>query len=390
MKLLIYTHAFAPQTGGVETIVRSLADGLARAESGPVFEVTVATQSPRADHEDSALSFAVVRQPRFMVLIRLMREADVVHLAGPTLLPMFLAWLLRKQWVLEHHGFQVICPNGQLVQDPEGTPCPGHFMAGRHRKCIRCNESGGWLASVRMWFFTFVRRSLARRAGRNVTPTEWLATLLKLPRMHTIHHGLPSGHNPAQDLDRPTPAFFFLGRLVRTKGVHVLIAASQRLHAQRVQFQFRIAGEGPERAALTARVTDAGLSDCMTFLGKIPETDVSREMERATATVMPSIGGEVFGLVALESMLRGCPVVASDIGALREVIGDTGMTFRIEDDAELASRLVAIARSTESALSLRKKARERAVTDFSEGQMVQEHCRMFEMLSTEAKAMNPR
>jgi glycogen(starch) synthase len=383
MKLLIYSHAFAPQTGGVETIVMSLARGLARAKNGEAFQVTVATPAARENHDDSAVPFVVARQPGILALMRLMREADVILLAGPTLLPMFLAWLLAKPWALEHYGFQTICPNGQLVQNPEGTPCPGHFMAGRHRKCIRCNASEGWVTSLRMWLLTFVRRSLAKKARVNVTPTAWVATLLTLPRLQTIHLALAAGPEPTAKPELSTPTFFFLGRIVPTKGVQVLIEAAQRLRTENVPFQLRIAGDGPERGPLTARVKVMGLADCVTFLGKVSDDDASREMERATATVMPSIGGETFGLVALESMLRGCPVVASDLGALREVIGDAGMIFPIQDDRELAARLAALARSTSDPSALRQKARARALTNFSESQMVEEHRIMFEKLFAE-------
>ena len=69
----------------------SLARGLAdlRAENGArEFEITLVTQTPREDFDDSALPFPVVRQPGFWRLMRLMRGADVVHLAGPALGPL--------------------------------------------------------------------------------------------------------------------------------------------------------------------------------------------------------------------------------------------------------------------------------------------------------------
>ncbi len=118
MKLLLYSHYFASSIGGVETIVMSLARGLAdlRAENGArEFEITLVTQTPREDFDDSALPFPVVRQPGFWRLMRLMRGADVVHLAGPALGPLALGLLWRKPVVIEHHGFQVICPTGQLL-----------------------------------------------------------------------------------------------------------------------------------------------------------------------------------------------------------------------------------------------------------------------------------
>src|SRR5437879_5202196 len=126
----------------------SLAQGLARSgawNGGSAVRVTVVTPTPAGEMDDSTLPFPVVRQPSFPALLRLLQAADVVHLAGPCFLPMMLGLLFRKQVVVEHHGFQVICPNGQLFYEPTQMPCPGHFMAGQHRQCLRCNgKPRGW------------------------------------------------------------------------------------------------------------------------------------------------------------------------------------------------------------------------------------------------------
>src|SRR5438128_12206269 len=135
MKLLFYSHYFAPSIGGVETIVMLLARELAElraADGSREFEVTVVTQTPREDFNDADLPFRVVRQPGYWRLISLVRDADIVHVAGPALSPVLLGLLARKPVVIEHHGFQVICPTGQMFIESRGEPCPGHFMAGRH------------------------------------------------------------------------------------------------------------------------------------------------------------------------------------------------------------------------------------------------------------------
>ncbi len=62
MKVLIYTFAFAPRIGGVESSVRTLAEQLARAE-GERLDVTVATETPAGDFDDATLPFRVVRRP---------------------------------------------------------------------------------------------------------------------------------------------------------------------------------------------------------------------------------------------------------------------------------------------------------------------------------------
>ena len=86
MKLLLYSHFFAPSIGGVETIVMSLARGLAElrsADGAPEFDVTLVTQTPRDSFDDAAPPFRVVRQPGFGKLLTLIRESGVVHVAGP-------------------------------------------------------------------------------------------------------------------------------------------------------------------------------------------------------------------------------------------------------------------------------------------------------------------
>src|SRR5258707_4041765 len=72
MKLLIYSHFFVPSIGGVETIVLSLARGLAevRAEQGRMeFDITLVTQTPAGGHDDTALPFRAVRGPRLRELL---------------------------------------------------------------------------------------------------------------------------------------------------------------------------------------------------------------------------------------------------------------------------------------------------------------------------------
>jgi len=70
----------------------------------------------------------VVRQPSSSQLRRLIREADIVQVAGAAILPIISASLAGKPVVVEHHAFPTICPTGQLFQEPQSGPCPGHFI----------------------------------------------------------------------------------------------------------------------------------------------------------------------------------------------------------------------------------------------------------------------
>jgi glycosyltransferase involved in cell wall biosynthesis len=382
MKLLIYSHFFPPSVGGVETLVLSLARGLAelRATGGESeFELTVATQTPANNFDDGTLPFRVVRQPTPIRVWDLIRESDVVHVAGPALAPIVLGLLARKPVVVEHHGFQTICPNGQLLIEPSGTPCPGHFMARRHGECLRCNAAQGWLVSGKLWFLTFVRRFLCKHAARNITPTQWLGGLLKLPREVAIAHGLefraatPTSSAPSA---KP-PVIAFQGRLVTTKGVGVLFEAARRLASQNRFFELLVIGDGPERASLERLSQVAPLAGRVRFAGRLMSAQLDAALAEAALLVVPSLGGEVFGLVIAENMLRGVPVVASDLGAFVEVIGDGGVTFRTGDSEELARAISRILDDPTFAARVAERARQRAVEFCDFTRMLEAHARVY-------------
>jgi glycogen(starch) synthase len=389
MKLLIYSHFFAPSVGGVETIILSLSRGLAGlrdAKGVPQFEITLVTQTPGGNYGDTALPFRTIRQPGLMRLWRLIRESDVVHIAGPALAPLFLSLLARNPVVVEHHGFQTICPNGQLLIEPAGAPCPGHFMAGRHTECLRCNSGEGWLASGKLWLLTFVRRFLCARLAANITPTQWLGGLLRFPRLDAIPHGIDfpqSNTRPAAPSG--LPVFAFVGRLVTTKGVRVLIEAAKILRGQNRAFELLIIGDGPERAVLEQFARDSQLEEHVHFLGRLGGEQLEATLSRATAAVVPSLGGEVFGLVVAENMARALPVVASDLGAFTEVLGGAGLTFRTGDAADLAAALARLLDDPAAAASLGQRARQRALDFCSKSRMIEAHTSVYAQVCAAVK-----
>ena len=390
MRILIYSHAFAPKFGGVETVVMSLAKGLAErkeADGKSTVEVTVATPTAQGVGNDAELPFTVVREPSLLQLVRLIRATDILHLAGPAFLPMVVALVLGKRMVVEHHGFQTICPNGQLLHEPTQLPCPGYFMAGRHGQCLRCNTRAGMFGSLKLWALTFPRRWLCTRAAQNITPTNWLSTLLKLPRMTTIHHGLP---NHRVNVEPPAPSapttFAFIGRLVSTKGAQTLLQAAHILSSEGLRYQLKIIGDGPDRLALQKQVAELGIADSVQLLGYLPEARLEEQLRGVATVVMPSLAGEVFGMVAAENMARGKLLVYSDVGAMGEVVGDDGLSFPAGDVNSLAACLRRVLAEPGLAESLGKKARERMTRLFGEQRMLSQHVATYRELFASSTA----
>ena len=381
MRVLLYSHAFAPEIGGIETIVHSLANGLVLCQSHYVTDgvkLTLVTETPAGGMDDSLLPFPIVRRPSFWQLIRLMRGAQVVHLAGPAFLPLVLGFLLRKPVVIEHHSFQAICPNGLLFYEPTRAPCPGHFMAGRHLECLRCNAELGKFTSLIAWLLTFPRRWLCRRVAMNIAPTEWLSSLLRLPKVTTVHHGLIEiSPQPLSRVTSTVSTFAFIGRLVTCKGVRILLEASRILSQRNFHFRVRIIGDGPDRVVLERLVRDFRLQDIFLFLGYVSSENLEANLADTCAIVMPSLAGEVFGLVAAENMLRGRLVIASDIGAFCEVLGAAGLTFTTGDAASLADCMQRVLESPRLAEELGEKARKQILENFRESAMVQSHVKIY-------------
>lgn len=381
VKLLFYSHFFAPSIGGVETIVLSLARGLAEARTSQglaEFELTLATQTPAESFDDRVLSFRVLRQPSMVQLWRLIRLSDVIHVAGPALSPVVLGLLAGKPVVVEHHGFQVICPNGQLLVEPAQSPCPGHFMAGRHRECLHCRSDGNWLASLKLWILTFVRRALCARVDANIAPTQWLSQQLRLPKGVSIPHGIEitAQNIPSPNLSRP-PVITFQGRLVTTKGARLLLEAANILRSEGRQFELIVIGDGPERNALERFTQEMQLSSFVRFVGRLSADDLESVFLRTSVVVVPSLGGEVFGLVVAENMSRGLPIVASNLGAFVEVLGNSGVTFGVGDASHLARQLTLVLDDSALAANFGLQAKRRVGEVYPRRRMIEAHSQLY-------------
>lgn len=381
MNVLIYTKWFFPVPGGTQTVVRDLADGISKRrfadENGGTLRVVVVTETNAGAVEQDSYPFQVVRCPSFLQLFKLMRKADVIHLAGPVFLPLITGLFLRKPVVIEHHGFQTVCPNGLLFFEPKGSECPGHFMARKYRNCFECNRvTSGAVKSVSLLLTTPLRRWLSNRVRANIAPTQWLAGILKLRRTVTIPHGIPGHARIDEAVSSST--FAFQGRLVTSKGIEVLLSAAKLLAAEGLQFRIKMIGDGPELNALRSRTAD--LNGRVEFLGHIPEQELESALSDVSTVIMPSLGGEVFGLVAAENMARGKLLIVSRLGALEEVVGDSGVVFETGNAEELASRMRQVLANPERTRKVAAAARERAKT-FDQGTMVGDHISLYKEAS---------
>jgi glycosyltransferase involved in cell wall biosynthesis len=209
--------------------------------------------------------------------------------------------------------YKAICPVGSKLL-PDLTTCAVRAGA----VCLRagCVTVPQWLRDqVR---YLRIHRTLSR-ANLLLTASRTLQRTLQAAGIETRHLPQPVSPPSAAYVRAPTdhPTFLFAGRLSREKGVEVLLEAFRRLRDAHPAAELRIAGDGPLRADLEAAAV-AGWGSRVRFLGPCPPERVEAEMAVAWAVVQPSVWEEPFGLVALEAIVRGVPVIVSECGGLAE------------------------------------------------------------------------
>jgi glycosyltransferase involved in cell wall biosynthesis len=217
--------------------------------------------------------------------------------------------------------------------------------------------------------FAAADRAVARLADVHVAISHGLARYLAESEgfdedaFEIVHYGIVPGPPPT---DPPAePRLAVVGRLIPIKGHDVLLAALARVREELPEATLEIAGDGPLDAELRTTVARRGLTDAVSFLGRVaPAAPV---FERAAIVVVPS-RGEGFGMVALEAMERGRAVVASDVGGLPEIVEDgvTGTVVSPDEPEALAAALLELLRDPVRTAAMGAAGRDRALAAFSQ------------------------
>jgi len=171
-----------------------------------------------------------------------------------------------------------------------------------------------------------------------------------------------------------TPVCFaYVGRLVAEKGLPLLVDAAARLRGRNYDFRLKFIGDGPERAKLEAMVAERGLVGKVTFTGFLSGDALREATQNVAAVVMPSIWEETAGLAAIEQMMCGRLVIASDIGGLGEVVDGAGLKAAAGDVESLVNCMKKVLDRPEMVDDIGRLARGRALKVFCQAGMVENH-----------------
>ncbi len=212
------------------------------------------------------------------------------------------------------------------------------------------------------------------------------------PNLGRYHHFVNTGRFQPDSTTRSTircsqgveKVFVVLvvAHLIHEKGVHVAIQALKDLPPNVVLW---IVGEGPERLPLERTAESLGVRERIRFCGL--QAEVSPFMQAADCFVCPSLWKEAAGLVILEAMACGLPVIGSAVGGIPEFIrpGQTGSLVPPGDHVALAAHILRLYSSETEREEMRVKARSLAVSQFSHESRVSDAVAIYNTTSLEVR-----
>lgn len=294
------------------------------------------------------------------------RHYDVIHyhnisLLGPRTLAMGPESAIKMYMTHEHW---LVCPmhvlwkfNSRACEKPE---------------CLRCVLMGK--RPPQLWRYTGMLEKAAKSVDQFVSPSRFTA------RMHGERgFSQPVAHLPyfidradsdwraPQPRPQQEPYFLFVGRLEIIKGLQTVIAM---WNERAPQCDLLIAGSGAYESQLRAA---AGSNPRIKFLGPKSQVELGALYHHALACIVPSITYETFGIIIVEAFARKTPVIVRDLGALPEVVEDSGGGYVYRGDEELLSAMHRLAASP----GLRAEMGEKGYQSFLRHWSREAHMRMY-------------
>jgi glycogen synthase len=293
VKILIYSRAFWPSIGGLETMMEILAEEFIAA--GHCVKVVTLTGS----RDERDCDYEVIRSPSWSSFVKHLRWSDVCLCANVSLRGLAPMLFAGRPFVICHHG---------------GYGTPGHFNIFAEFKKGVTRFSNNICVS---------KGVQAIIPGRSVViPNTYRSEIFK------------EYDDVIVDLD-----IVFVGRLVSDKGVPDLLDALSYLGQADLRPQLSIVGDGPDLSAIQTKVNELGLGPQVSFTGVKRGSDLARFVARHRIMAVPSRWAEPFGVVALEGIGCGCVIVGTDRGGLPEAIGPVGLTVPNADSVAMARAL---------------------------------------------------
>jgi glycosyltransferase involved in cell wall biosynthesis len=265
------------------------------------------------------------------------------------LIPLFLLFQMAALWrLLAREKFDIVHAHWLI---PQGLVAVGARSLLCRLPALLCTAHGSDLHGLRGAPFLALKRMVMRRSDNvsmvSLAMREYAVALGAEPeKISIISMGVDTATTfiPIAHAARRDNEVLFVGRLTAQKGPESLIWALSKVVEIRPDVVLKVVGRGPQEQRLRALSETLGVGRNVVFLGAVANHELPACYRGATMLVFPSVSDEGFGLVCVEALACECPVIASDLPAVQELIrdGETGSLFRRGDSDELARKILAL------------------------------------------------
>ena len=343
-------------------------------------------------HQTFATSFALGGMPNInkaleafspdVVYVHKMADLRVLQSLVDSGLP--LARMVHDHDIYCMRSYRYNALTREICTKPAGLHCVFPCMAFAKR-----NRENGFPIKFQSYFDKQREIALNKKFHRMVVVTRFMREELLLnkfdPARIEIHPPVPlMADSPLRSNFSERNLILFAGQIIRGKGVDILLKALSRL---KLKFECVILGDGSHRKYCEKLSTRLGLDGRVRFVGFVPQEDLKQFYRECSVVAIPSVWPEPFATIGMEVMRYGIPVVAFDVGGLRDwlIDGVNGYVVPWMDEVVFAKRLEQILLDKQKAKEMGIQGLAIAEERFSFPQYISDLECMFQQIIDEVK-----
>lgn len=321
-KLCIVTHTFLPHVGGIEKVVNEQSKRLLNKNYSPTV-VTNRIGTPKSYSVDGVpvecyeslntgfrlgIPYSIPTVPSFPVFVKAVSESNIIHAHGHPYLTSLISGKLAKQYgkpfILTQHNtfidYNNIFDKVELVNDL----AVGKQNLNAADKIIAISQA---------------TKNYVLRLGAKPKKVQVIYNGVDLARFRPIT-GKREEIRRRIGIRQDAVVILTVRRLVYKNGVDTLLDCANTLVKKNPKIVFVVVGKGPDLDSVKSQVEQLGIEGNFKLAGFVSDQDLPSYYNAADLFVLPSKSGEGLPLVALEAMACGLPVIATDVGGIKEIL----------------------------------------------------------------------
>lgn len=319
-------------------------------------------------------------------------KPDIIHLHNILgFSPLILEACKNIPSILTIHQADIICPSGTLMHKSKELCSQRYCRNSNYLYCILNNCANNNIErTLRRSLLTYLYNKKLNNIDKYITPSYALKDVvvkanigIQNEDITVINNFLPQLSHSELPKFSKGKNFLYVGRLSKEKDVMTLLKAFKELPPD---IKLHIAGSGQEEKKLKRFVRDNKLSN-VKFLGFLNREQVNQELNNCIATILPCNWFEIFGMTNIESLIKGKPVIGSNVGGIPEIVENNvnGLLFEPTNIEQLKVCILTYWNNSELAIEHGKNGYKKAITQYTEERYYDELMKVYEETINESR-----